>query len=30
MAEDPKSPSPEKLSPAPEGESLLSQPVYNF
>ncbi|KAJ5312516.1 hypothetical protein N7508_003346, partial [Penicillium antarcticum] len=26
MAEDPKSPSPDKLSPALEGESLLSQP----
>ncbi|KAJ5817679.1 Heat shock factor binding 1 [Penicillium robsamsonii] len=26
MADDSKSPSPEKLSPLPEGESLLSQP----
>jgi hypothetical protein len=29
MAEGSKSPSPEKLSPQPEADSLLSQPVNN-
>lgn len=30
MVDDSKSPSPDKLSPLPEGESLLSQPVLTL
>lgn len=30
MVDDSKSPSPDKLSPLPEGESLLSQPVHTL